>query len=225
MVCGDKAALAARAADIIADRATKGPMNLGLAGGSTPAATYRDLAQRGIDWSTVSMWLSDERWVPPDHADSNGRMALENLHADASDRLVRPRWSPSLDPLDVAAFYEADLRALFDGTPPNLVMLGMGDDGHTASLFPDSPALEAPAGRWFVANRVSKLDTWRLTATAELLQRAEHTIVLVAGAAKASVLAEVIDGPGGVHPIQLLRRCEGAVTVLCDEDASTELAE
>lgn len=220
----DRNFIADHVADLISERAGSGPMTLGLAGGSTPEGTYRALASRQVDWSNVRLWLSDERWVPHDHADSNGRMAGELLGAEAASRLVRPRFSPYLQPEDSAAHYEAELRLMHDGRDPDVVLLGMGSDGHTASLFPDTPALDAPTDRWFVANHVPQLDTWRLTATPSLLQRATAVVVLVAGSDKAEVLREVLEGPDGVYPIQLLRSADGEVTVVCDRAAASLLS-
>lgn len=217
-------ALAAAAAEMIAAIAADGPMTLGLAGGSTPASTYDALGNHDIDWERVSLWLSDERWVAHDHADSNGRMALEHLPAAAAPRLVRPRYSVYLDPMDSAAHYEAALRDMHGDRAPDVVLLGMGTDGHTASLFPGTEALEADPRRWFVANHVPSLDTWRLTATATLLRRARRVLVLVAGEDKAEVLAEVIDGPEGRYPIQLLHQADGEVTVMCDRGAASRLS-
>ena len=199
-------------------------MTLALAGGSTPAGTYDALGELRIDWTEMSLWLSDERWVPHDHPDSNGRMALEHLPHEAASRLLRPRYSPYLTPADSAVHYDAALRAVHGDRRPDVVLLGMGADGHTASLFPGTAALSAEPHRWFVENRVPDLDAWRLTATPLLLQRAVSVLVLVAGADKAEMLAEVLEGPPGRHPIQVLQHAEGSVTVLCDADAASALS-
>ncbi len=220
----DRTALANAAADVIAARAADGPMTLGLAGGSTPADTYDALGARAIDWERVSLWLSDERWVPHDHPDSNGRMALAHLPAAAHSRLVRPRYSAYLDPHDSAAHYEAELRAMHDDRPPDIVLLGLGTDGHTASLFPGTEALAGHAHRWFVANHVPQHECWRLTATPTLLQIATRVLLLVSGESKAGVLAEVLEGPDGRHPTQLLRQAVGEVMVLCDGAAGAALS-
>ena len=224
VVHSDRAALARAAAGLIAARAADGPMTLGLAGGSTPTDTYRALEEVSIEWDRVSLWLSDERWVPHDHPDSNGRVALEHLPVDASSRLVRPRYSPYVTPTDSAVHYDAELRYLHGDRPPDIVLLGMGTDGHTASLFSHTEALDADAHRWFVENHVPDLDAWRLTVTPSLLQRAETVLVLVTGSDKATVLAEVLEGPAGRYPIQLLREAQGDVTVLCDADAASSLS-
>lgn len=225
LVFPDSDALAVGAASAIA-RALKsapGPRaSVGLAGGSTPRATYNQLRWHPVDWETVDLWLSDERWVAHDHEDSNGFMAATTLvdHIDA--RFYRPRWSQYVRPADSAAFYEAELRRLLPDGRPDIVLLGMGADGHTASLFPDTAALEEST-RWFVHNEVPQLDTWRLTATAPLIQRARTVIVLTAGESKAEVLATALEGPDGAVPIQLLRQAEGEVIWMIDDAAAAQL--
>lgn len=166
---------------------------LGLAGGGTPEATYRALRGRARGWSRVDAWLSDERWVPPDHERSNGRMAAATLFDHVDARFHRPRWSEFMQPRDTAAHYEARLRSIHHEHRPDLVLLGLGEDGHTASLFPDTPALEETA-RWFVANAVPQLDEYRLTATYPLLWTARLLMVLVVGEHKAKALAETMSG-------------------------------
>ena len=167
--------------------------SLGLAGGSTPAATYEALRGRVAGWDKVDAWLSDERWVPEDHERSNGRMAADLLldHVEATFR--RPRWSELLEPVDSAAHYEAALRSMHGVNPPDLVLLGMGDDGHTASLFPDTRALTEEK-RWFVSNTVPKLHEERLTATYPMLWSARLIMVLVVGEGKAEALRESFQG-------------------------------
>lgn len=211
-------------AERIAAEVAAGPMTLGLAGGSTPADTYAALGDVEIDWARVTLWMSDERWVPHDHQDSNGRMALEHLPEAAHSRLVRPRFSPDIAPAESAAEYDATLRSIHRDGEPGLVLLGMGDDGHTASLFPGTAALTAEQHRWFVENHVPALDTWRLTVTPALLHAARQVFVLVAGSEKAQVLASAVEGPPGRHPVQLLHEAEGEVLVLCDEEAAGDLA-
>lgn len=166
---------------------------LGLAGGSTPEATYRALHARGLGWSRVDAWLSDERWVPSDDERSNGRMAAETLLDQVDARFHRPRWSEFMLPRDAAAHYEARLRSIHQGHPPDLILLGLGEDGHTASLFPGTEALDETT-RWFVANHVPQLDEYRLTATYPLLWRARRLMVLVVGEHKAEALADTMAG-------------------------------
>lgn len=221
----DAGALAAAGAEHIAEviRATTGrKASIGLAGGSTPRVVYERMRARPVDWDEVCLWLSDERWVPHDHEDSNGRMAAEALGPTAAERLTRPRWSEHLEPADSAAFYEAEIRRLIPDGRPDLTLLGMGADGHTASLFPGTDALDETA-RWFVANFVPSLDTWRLTATRSLINASRMVMVLVSGASKSTMLAEVLERPDAGHPIQLLADAEGDVLFLVDEAAASEL--
>jgi 6-phosphogluconolactonase len=167
--------------------------SLGLAGGSTPEATYKELRGQSVDWGRVDAWLSDERWVPPDHQRSNGRMAAEALfdHVDAA--FYRPRWSELLEPEDSAAHYEATLRSIFASRPPDLILLGVGEDGHTASLFLGTEALKETE-RWFVANYVPSLHEDRLSATYGLLWRARLLMVLAVGQSKATAVKASLDG-------------------------------
>lgn len=218
--------LAAGAADFIAAGLAEadGRCDVGLAGGSTPQATYRELRSREVAWDSVDIWLSDERWVPHDSEDSNGYQAGVSLVDQVSEpSFLRPRFSALLEPVDSAAFYEARLRSAI-GERPSVVLLGMGTDGHIASLFPDTEALSDTSERWFVANHVPQLDTWRLTVTPHLLDIAEQVVVIVSGHAKADVLAEAVARPTGRYPIELLHRSEAAVTVLCDQAAGSSLA-
>jgi 6-phosphogluconolactonase len=182
---------ARRVAELIADSSDR--FTLGLAGGSTPKATYKELRGHGTEWDRVDAWLSDERWVPPDHERSNGHMAAEALldHVDAV--FHRPRWSELLEPEDTAAHYEATLRSIHGSHPPDLVMLGVGEDGHTASLFPGTEAL-GETGRWFVANHVPAMGETRLTATYGMLWRARLLLVLAVGQAKATAVKASFDG-------------------------------
>jgi 6-phosphogluconolactonase len=197
-------------------------VSVGLAGGSTPKDTYGRLVRHPVPWERVDLWLSDERWVAHDHDESNGRMAHDALVAHVPAAFHRPRWSEYLTASDSAAFYEADLRRIMPDGVADLVLLGMGTDGHTASLFPGTVGLQEH-DRWFIANEVPQLDTWRLTATATMIQRARTVMVLTAGASKAEVLAEVLEGPDGVHPIQLLRHAAGEVIWMVDDAAVTGL--
>lgn len=225
----DKDALAQGAANHIASFLAGSPgdtATLGLAGGSTPAATYVRLREADVAWERVDAWLSDERWVPHDHPDSNGRMAAENLMDHVDARFARPRWSPNLTASDSAGYYEATLRSIHADRQPDLILLGMGADGHTASLFPGTAALQAPAQRWFVANHVPKLETDRLTATYAMLQSARQVMFLVAGADKAAALRQVLEpGPDEERlPATGVMGGEAEVVWMVDEAAASELA-
>ncbi len=223
LIQNDPDDVAAAAADMIRDElAVPGPVTLGLAGGSTPAVMYGHLSDAAVDWSRVTLWLGDERWVPADHPDSNERMARQRLGEEATSGLIAPDFGRG-QPHAAAAAYERDLAEAFapTGGVPGTVLLGIGTDGHTASLFPGSNALSIE-DRWYVANRVESLDAWRLTATVPLLASARHVIFLVTGAAKAAVVAEILDGAVG-HPARVVAERAAAVTWILDPAAASGL--
>ena len=229
----DKAHLAESAANRIAAEAARAiderqqqTFSLGLAGGSTPAETYKRLAQASLPWDRIDTWLSDERWVPHDHPDSNGHMAASLLIDQVGARFHRPRWAPWLTSADSASHYETTLRSLHNGRRPDLVLLGMGDDGHTASLFPGTAALDVGPERWYVSNHVPKLDANRLTATYPFIRSAHHVIFLVAGASKADALRQVLEPePDEKHlPAAGVAGGDAEVTWLVDESAADRIA-
>jgi 6-phosphogluconolactonase len=197
---------AERIADLLAD--SEGPFSLGLAGGSSPTATYAALRGRATGWDRVDAWLSDERWVPPTHERSNGLMAAETLMDHVNARFHRPRWSEFMEPADSAAHYEATLRSIHGDRRPDLILLGMGEDAHTASLFPESLAL-GESTRWYVDNTIPETGEERLTATYPLLWHAHRLMVLTAGESKAPALRDAFEG----SPIPIGRIDEGAAEV------------
>ena len=217
----DPTDLARGAAELIAKTLQEAPgprVSLGLAGGTSPAATYRNIRGLRCHWDRVDVWLADERWVPHTHEDSNGRMAEEALFNHVNATFHRPRWAPWLEPDESAAHYEAILRSIHPAShPPDLILLGLGDDGHTASLFPDTAALTAER-RWFVANFVTTLDTWRLTATIPMLRNARDVFFMVEGESKAERIAEIMDGVP--HPATMVNQSAARVTWLLDEAAA-----
>lgn len=181
---------AQRIADLLSE--TSDGFTLGLAGGSTAEASYEALRGRATGWSRVDVWLSDERWVPPDHERSNGRMAAATLMDHVDARFHRPRWSDFIEPADSAAHYEATLRSIHNSKRPDLILLGMGEDAHTASLFPGSAALDEDS-RWFVANVIPETGEDRLTATYPLLWNARRLMVITAGEHKAPALRDAFE--------------------------------
>jgi 6-phosphogluconolactonase len=213
---------AARA--VLADRRR---FSVALAGGSTPRATYEILAQQmaaRVDWGAVEVFFGDERCVPPDDKDSNYRMAREALldhvplGADRVHRMLGER-----PPEEAAASYaEVLTRVLGAEARLDLIMLGMGPDGHTASLFPGTAALEERAKK-VVANHVAKLDTWRLTLSAPEINLGHEVLIVTCGDEKADALAQVFHAPQGTVPIQLVRPLSGQVTWLVDKKAAAKL--
>ena len=174
----------------------RGAFHVALSGGSTPKLMYAELrGLPGVPWEATHVYFSDERPVGPDSPDSNYRLAHEELlrHVPVPQEQVH-RMQGEVRPLEQAAqAYAQVLPAQLD-----VVLLGMGDDGHTASLFPGTDALNA--GGRVAANRVPKLDTERLTFTFLEINAARQRWLLVTGAGKAGVLAEVQRGEGN-HPV------------------------
>src|SRR5688500_8208470 len=230
-VVPDPAAVAEEAAKRVvraADEAITlaGKFSLVLAGGSTPKVLYEllasDMYRDRIDWPKVEIYFGDERTVGPDHPDSNYRMAAESLLTRVP---IQPenvhRMRGEIDPNEAAIEYGQLLKQKFGDGGPDLVLLGMGDDGHTASLFPNTEALNETKHR-AVANRVEKLNTWRITMSAPFINRAREVVVLVAGAGKAKRLAEVLEGPRELQrlPVQLIAPASGKLTWIVDAAAA-----
>ncbi len=214
--------LASAAANYVAAciQNTDRPMTLGLAGGSTPEATYQHLAEASVDWSRVVLWLGDERWVSHDDPESNTRMARAALADKVVARLLAPDTAFG-EPAAAAESYSETLSREFFEDRPDLVLLGIGDDGHTASLFPGSPALADDSGI-YLANWVAEKDTWRLTASMPLLWCARELVFLVQGEGKAEVLSEIIDD-GLPYPAQRVASGADAVRWMVDEAAASQL--
>ncbi|MCA1621045.1 MAG: 6-phosphogluconolactonase [Acidobacteria bacterium] len=213
--------------------AVRGLFAVALAGGSTPRGVYELLAGeefRGqVDWENVHVFYGDERAVSAGHADSNYRMASESLltRVPVPERNVH-RIEGVGDAAANASNYESEMRGLFgdDAEWPrlDLVLLGMGDDGHTASLFPHTAALDERRA-WVAANRVEKLGAWRITLTAPAINAARHVLFLVNGAGKAERLREVLKGerdPARL-PSQLIRPHDGTLEWLVDRAAASRL--
>lgn len=211
--------------------AQRGAFSIALAGGSTPRPLYARLADdQDINWKQWHLFWGDERCVPPDHPDSNYGMVREALldRLSASPGLV-VRMSGELEP-DVAAYrYEKTIWELVPATYSrsgrlipqfDLILLGMGEDGHTASLFPQTKALNE-SERLVVANPVPQLDSTRLTFTYPLINAAHRVLFLVSGQRKAQVLHEVLSGPQDPQqrPSQGVMPSEGQLTWLVDQAA------
>ncbi|MCH8899122.1 MAG: 6-phosphogluconolactonase [Acidobacteria bacterium] len=211
--------LAEAAADHLAELLAVAPVTFGLAGGSTPAPTYQALSQRSLDWSHVTCWLPDERWVPPDDPASNALMARRSLINHVPAQLIAPDTTLA-DPGESAAAYQRLLESEFDDGP-DVVLLGIGDDGHTASLFPGTEALgHKDAG--YVANWVDQFGTWRLTATAPLLHHSDHLLFLVVGAAKAVTIRRILVDEEQL-PARVVAEAASDVTWLLDAEAAALL--
>src|SRR3989440_1168839 len=210
----------------------RGSFSVALSGGTTPRRVYELLAsddyRTQVTWASVHVFFGDERTVPPEHADSNYRMANEALlsHVSIPAKNVH-RIDGVGDASANASQYESELREFFgDAAWPrlDLVMLGMGDDGHTASLFPGTTVL-AEERAWVVANWVEKFQTWRITLTAPAINAARRVLFLVTGATKAERLREVLRGERDPSrlPSQLISPCDGALEWFVDRAAAARL--
>ncbi len=207
-----------------------GRFTVALAGGSTPERLYKLLAaspyRERVRWNAVHLFFGDERTVPPDDAQSNYRMAKRSL-LDAVPEAHVYRMEGEREPHEAAASYDTVLREQFVGQNPprfDLILLGMGPDGHTASLFPHTDALDVTA-TFVVANYVAKMDTWRLTLTYPVLNAAAQVLFLVGGADKAPAVREVVQGASNCseYPSQGVLPSDGTVTFLLDPAAAAQV--
>lgn len=200
------------ARDAIEDR---GICRVALSGGSTPKAVYPLLLEPErrdeVDWARVEFFWGDERSVPPDHPESNFgvayQMLISQLPGARLDRVHRmPAEAPDIDA--AALSYESELRLAFEtrgDEPPvfDLIWLGMGPDGHTASLFPGSAALDERQ-RWVVGNWAPRLETWRMTLTFSVLHAARRTLMVATGDDKAGPFAEIRDGASDLPAARIM---------------------
>jgi 6-phosphogluconolactonase len=243
-VVPDAAALAAASSErfvVAAEQAIaeRGRFVVALSGGSTPRHTFELLAREPLasrlSWSRVHFVWGDERCVPPTNVESNYRMAREALldHVPVPPENVH-RMHGEDDPEIAAASYEATLRTLFrtSNGPPSfgpgrnidLALLGLGDNGHTASIFPGSTVVDERV-RWVSADYVAAVSMWRLTMTSPVLNAAAEILFLVSGESKAGVLKRVLEGPRDPHelPAQLIAPTHGRMQWMVDRAAAAEL--
>lgn len=215
-VLPDVSSLAREAAERIVAAAvqaidTHGTFSLALSGGSTPRPVYELLSQEPfrshVNWNKVEIYFGDERCVPPDSPQSNFKMANETLlsRVPIPDQSVH-RIRGEMDPHQAAKEYGQMLKERFGDGGLDLVLLGMGPDGHTASLFPGTQAVHETHHRC-VANFVPKLNAWRVTMTAAFINRSDQVMFLVAGADKSQILSTVLEEPPDVerYPVQSIR--------------------
>jgi 6-phosphogluconolactonase len=197
-----------------------------LTGGSTPRHAYELAAGAGADWSAATAWFGDERCVQPDHPDSNFAMADVALFS----RLERPpavrRMQGELGPDAGAAAYEAEVREHLGGDPRwDLLLLGLGPDGHTASLFPGKPEVEERS-RLVAGVPLAGMEPQvpRITLTLSAIDAARSVVFLVTGEGKAETVARVFGpSPDPALPAALVRPRYGSLTVLLDEAAASRL--
>lgn len=215
----------------------RGELTLSLSGGKTPIGLYQRLAQvkrRKLDWSKVKIFFSDERCVAPDHPDSNYRTARETLldHVPIPPGNIFMIDAEILRPVLAARRYEEVLGKEFGETPGerppalDIILLGLGEDGHTASLFAGSKAI-LHRSRWVVASRAPIEPKSRVTMTLPILNRARRIMFLVTGQAKAPIVAKVLEGKKKpdhkLIPAVSIRPEPGELLWLLDEAAASEL--
>jgi 6-phosphogluconolactonase len=230
-VVADLAALVEEAADRITTAARTaiadhGWFSIALSGGSTPEPVYRRLTEEpyrsAIDWSCVRIYFGDERCVPPDSPQSNFHMAQKSMLSTLpipAENIFRMRGE--IDPSQAAMEYGRMLKEQFGDGGLDSILLGMGGDGHTASLFPGTDVLNETKHRC-VAHMVPKLNAWRITMTAPFINRADAVMFLVSGTDKADIVREVLEGPRDPQrlPSQLIRPINGRLTWLLDSAAA-----
>lgn len=241
IVEADAASLARRTAEhfvqVVENAAARqGRARIAISGGSTPKAAFQLLADpaqpwlQRMPWDKLEIYWVDERTVPPDDLDSNYRMTREALldHVPLNPQQVH-RMEGELEPEVAAARYESLLRNNFrlEGaeTPRfDLVALGMGDDGHTASIFPHTEAIHI-LGRLVTANQVPQKDTWRITLTWPVINQGSSVFFLIGGKNKAELVKEVFTGPRDPErlPSQLIWPASGILTLILDKDAASLL--
>ncbi len=237
----DAGALARRAAQYFVEMAeeavdARGRARIAISGGSTPKAAFALLGDRGqpwrgrMPWDKLELYWVDERCVPPDDPDSNYHMTREALLGEvplSPDQIHR--MEGELEPEEAAARYESELRNSFrlEGAELprfDLIALGMGPDGHTASLFPHTEALHE-RNRLVIANHVVNKDAWRITLTWPVINRANSVFFLIGGEDKAKILNEVLTGPKDADrlPSQLIWPVSGILTLILDKSAAALL--
>ncbi|MDQ6671505.1 MAG: 6-phosphogluconolactonase [Chloroflexota bacterium] len=235
-VLADPQALAEAAARQVVEYAQtaireRGRFSIALSGGSTPRELHVRLASQPlvhqIDWTRVHVFFGDERCVPPEDERSNFRMARETLLSKVpipSEQIHRVKGE--LPPQEATADYDQQLHDFFGTEPPrlDLILLGMGDNGHTASLFPGLSAVREQQ-RWVVAEYVAEVSMWRITLTPVVLNLAREDVFLVAGAAKTGMLRQVLEGAYAPDklPAQVVRPALGEVIWMVDAAAAADL--
>jgi 6-phosphogluconolactonase len=214
----------------------RGRFTVALAGGSTPRGLYELLAgtpySEQIAWHDCEVFWGDERAVPPDHPESNYKLAQDSLlgHVPVSAECVHRMRGESANLERAASDYQLEIADRFGtsaaGPPPqfDLILLGMGQDGHTASLFPDTRAIEE-SERWVVANEVPQLKTHRLTMTFPLINEARKVFFLATGSSKAVVLSEILEGSPNPRrlPARSVRPKAGEIGWFLDRQAAARL--
>ena len=235
LVCKNNEAVAREAAEqftcaAVRSAAQRGEFHAAVPGGWSPRGMYKTLATAefasAVPWSQTQIFFTDERCVPPDHEESNYKLATDLLLAKVPipDSNIH-RFLAELAPDEAAERYGQELRKAMGDTPRlDLVVLGMGKDTHTASLFPHSPALSEMRAL-AVANYVKNREVHRLTLTIPVLCRAETILILALGYEKSGPLRQVLQGEHDPerHPVQAIQPAAGRLLWIVDQDAASKL--
>ncbi len=217
------------AKDAIAD---KGSFTVALTGGSSPIKLHQLLAtpaySEQVDWENVYVFWGDERWVPLEDDKSNAKMAFETLlnFVRVPPEQIYPMYDAELKPEYFAAQYEQYIKDIVSPEGVfDLILLGMGDDGHTASLFPGTAVLNEQ-NKWVAAYYLDAQDMYRITLTAPLINSAKQLVVMTFGEKKTHALHEVLEGEHNpqLYPSQLLKPVNGSLLFLTDELAVSALS-
>jgi 6-phosphogluconolactonase len=207
--------------------ALHGSFFVALSGGSTPKSVFSLLTKNPyaskINWSLVHLFWSDERAVPPDHPESNFRMAMDagfskvgipesHIHRMVAEEDIETN----------AELYETFLRSHLHGKGLDLVLLGMGDDGHTASLFPNTDGLHVK-DRWVIANYIPQKHSWRMTFTFSCINASRHIAIYVLGESKQEMLKQIFTSKTPVFPIELVGTPEHKAVWIADQKAAALL--
>lgn len=233
----DISGISRKAASLFVSKAgqalAKDCFSVALSGGKTPGDTYRLLShppfRDQVPWPIVHFFWGDERWVSPSNPHSNEGMARRTLldHIPVVEKQIHPIYQSGLNVQDAATAYDRLLRRFFIGEPSlfDLVFLGLGENGHTASLFPHTPALQRTE-RWVEAVFPPDQDLCRITLTADVINRSALVVFLVSGANKADILRKVLEGPENPddYPAQLIRPESGELLWIVDEAAAQKLS-
>lgn len=216
--------------------AARGIARIAISGGTTPNATFKLLADPAqpflatVPWDKLQLFWVDERCVPPDNPESNYGVCCDLLLSKVPIPAANVfRMEGELDPDEAASRYESTLRNVMklegaESPAFDLIVLGMGPDGHTASLFPNTEALNE-MGRLVVANHVLQKETWRITLTSPVINHGTEVAFEVEGPGKTAIVAEVLTGPRDPErlPSQLIRPANGKLLFLLDQDAAAKL--
>jgi 6-phosphogluconolactonase len=238
IVCQDVGELNRKAAEQFIGLASKaiqqsGQFTVALSGGSTPKTTYSLLASADhkdrVDWFRVHLFWGDDRCVPPDHPESNFRMVQESLLSKVqipSENVHRMMGEK--EPEQAATEYEEHLRQFFHlahGSVPrfDLIFLGLGEDGHTASLFPGSPALDEQ-NRLVAKVYVERLKAYRLTLTLPVINAAAQVSFLITGQSKSAIVKDLLSSDGSDRPAGRIKPVNGQLTWFITQDAAGELS-